>query len=264
MPDWGLGQYELTALEIEPVAERVVAMAAPLRTERVLDIACGTGNAAIFAARFRAKVTGLDQAPRLIDVARSRAGEEGLEIDFVVGDAAQLSFPDGSFDVALSIFGIIFATEPEDAFAEMIRVLRPRGRAFITVWMPGGSIDAMVEVFISYVNAASGQTGPPPRLRWHDQEEVAELASRHGATVTFHEGELQFFAGSPEEYLRRNQENHPMSVGMKPLLEKAGTLADMEAEALTVLRAGNEEPEAFRVTSRYRVIEIHRQGTGIK
>ena len=256
MPDWGLGKYELTALELEPVAERVVAMAAPLRTESVLDIACGTGNAALFAARFRSRVTALDQAPRLIEVARSRAEAEGLEIDFVVGDAGRLAFPDGSFDVALSIFGIIFASDPEEAFAEMVRVLRPGGRAFLTVWLPGGTIDAMIRIFIKYVNNATGQAGPPSRMQWHDEAAVKELAARLGAKATFHEGELPFFAGSPEEYLRRNQENHPMSVGFRPLLEDAGTLEALEEEALSVLRAGNEDPEAFKVTSGYRVIEI--------
>lgn len=87
MPDWGLGCYELTAAEIEPVAERVVAMAAPLRTGSVLDIACGAGNAAILAARFRWSVTGLDHATRLIEVAKGCAAEEGLDIEFLVGDA---------------------------------------------------------------------------------------------------------------------------------------------------------------------------------
>ncbi len=256
MPDWGLGKYELTALELEPVAERVVAMASPLRTESVLDIACGTGNAAILAARFRSKVTGLDQAKRLIAVACTRAADEGLEITFEVGDAEALPFPDGSFDVVTSIFGMIFAGDPERAFSEMIRVMRPGARAFITVWLPGGTIDTMVGLFIKYMNAATGESGPPSRLVWHEESAVEEMAARHGATATSHEGELQFFADSPEDYLLRNQENHPMSVGMKPLLQDAGTLEALESEVLDVLRRGNEDPDAFRVTSRYRVIEI--------
>ena len=74
MPDWGLGRYELIAAEIEPVARRVVSMAAPLEGRRVLDVACGTGNAALLAAEAGASVTGLDQASRLIDVAREPGG----------------------------------------------------------------------------------------------------------------------------------------------------------------------------------------------
>src|SRR5688572_7157042 len=194
MPDWGLGCYEITAAEIEPVAERVVAMAAPRRTESLLDIACGTGNAAILAARFRCSVTGLDQAPRLIEVAKERAAGDGLDVEFVVGDAESLPFEDGSFDIAVSIFGMIFAADPEKAFAEMIRILRPGGRAFLTVWMPGGAIDSMVGVIIRYVNEATGESGPPSRLQWNDRATLEKLASRHGATSTFHDGELQFFA----------------------------------------------------------------------
>jgi ubiquinone/menaquinone biosynthesis C-methylase UbiE len=260
MPDWGLGSYEITAAELEPVAERVVAMAAPLRTESLLDIACGTGNAAIFAARFRCSVSGLDQAPRLIEVARSRAAAEGLEVEFLVGDAEELPFPDGSFDVVVSIFGMIFAADPEKAFAEMIRVLRPSGRAFLTVWLPGGTIDEMVGVVTRYVNEATGQSGPPARLQWHEQSALEDLASRHGAAVTFHEGELQFFAESPEDFFITNRDNHPMSLAVKPLLEKAGTTPAMQREVLQVLERGNEDPEAFRATSRYRVVEVRRSG----
>ncbi|HEX2149914.1 MAG TPA: class I SAM-dependent methyltransferase, partial [Actinomycetota bacterium] len=156
MSDWGLGRYELTAVELEPVALRVVAMAAPLRGETVVDIACGTGNAALLAARFKAKVTGFDLTPRLLEVARQRAEAEGLNISFVQGNAEQLSFPDGTFDVALSIFGLIFASSPEKAFSEMVRVLRPGARAFFTVWLPGGPIDSMVNVCVKHVNAATG------------------------------------------------------------------------------------------------------------
>ena len=258
MPDWGLGRYELTAAELEPVARRVVAMAAPLRNERVLDIACGTGNAAILAARFKSKVVGLDQAPRLIEVAGQRAAAEGLDISFVEGIAEDLRFPDASFDVVLSIFGLIFASDPEKAFAEMVRVMTPRARAFFTVWLPGGAIDSFVNVCIKYVNAATGRSGPPSPLKWHDEAAVQELASRNGAAVRFHEGELQFFADTAEDFLQRNQQNHPMSVATRPLLEKAGSLEAMEAESLAALRAGNEDPERFRVTSRYRVVEIRR------
>lgn len=256
MADWGLGNYELTAAELEPVSERVVAMANPHRDETLLDIACGTGNAAILAARFRASVTGLDQAPRLIEVAGRRADADGLDISFVVGDAVSLPFPDASFDVAVSVFGMIFASDPERAFAEMVRVMRPNGRAFVTVWLPSGAIDALVGVFIRFVNAATGEQPPDPRIRWHDKDAVRQMADARGATVNFHDGELQFTAGSPQDYLDRNLQNHPMSVGMVPLLKEAGTLDAMRADALEVLMDGNEDPGAFRVTSNYRIIEL--------
>lgn len=259
MPDWGLGRYELTAKDLEPVAERVVAMAGPLRGEQVLDVACGTGNAALLAARFRASVTGVDQAPRLIEVARQRAAAEGLEIDFVVGDAEHLRFADQSFDVVTSIFGVIFAPEPERAFAEIVRVLRPGGRAFITAWLPEGTIHSMVRVFIRAVREATGSPMPDPKLKWHDPESVREVAALHPVAASFHEGDIPFTAGSPEEYLETNQEHHPMSIEMRPLLQEAGTLGSVLAESLEILRTGNEDPGGFRVTSRYRILELRRQ-----
>ena len=257
MPDWGLGRYELIAAEIEPVARRVVSMAAPLEGRRVLDVACGTGNAALLAAEAGASVTGLDQASRLIDVARERAGAQGLDVSFVVGDAMQIELPDESFDVVFSVFGVIFAPDGERAFSEIIRVLRPGGKAFVAVWLAGGTIDAMVDIVIRAVNAATGYT-PPAGLAWHDAGAVGELAARHGATVEFHDGEISFVADSPEEYLARTEANHPMSVGVRPILEGAGTGEAVGEQVLAVLKAGNEDPAAFRVTSRYRVVEVTR------
>ena len=257
MPDWGLGKYELTAADLEPVAQRVVAMASPLRHERVLDIACGTGNAALAAARFRAKVTGIDQAPRLIEVARRRAQDEGLDATFEVGDAEKLDLPDGSFDVAVSVFGMIFAPDSDRAFGEMIRVLRAGGRGFLSVWVPGGAIDGMVDVFLRAMAEATGSTGPP-RFAWHDRAEAEAMAKRHGATVTVHEGELPFVAESPEDFLTRHLTYHPMSMAMNPVLEEAGSMESVRQEALEVLTRGNEDPEGFRVTSRYRILEVRR------
>lgn len=258
MPDWGLGKYELTATDLEPVAQRVVAMASLLRHERVLDIACGTGNAALAAARFRSKVTGIDQAPRLIEVARRRAQDEGLDVAFEVGDAEKLDLPDGSFDVAVSVFGMIFAPDPDRAFGEMIRVLRAGGRGFLSVWVPGGAIDEMAGVFTRAVAEATMRSSGPPRFAWHDSAEVEAMAGRHGATVRFHEGELPFYARSPEEYLARHLAHHPMSMATNPVLEGAGTMERVRQEALEVLTRGNEDPDGFRVTSRYRILEVRR------
>ena len=103
-----------------------------------MDLATGTGNAALLAAGTGAVVTSLDSAPRLIDVARVCAATEGVEASFVVGDLQALPLEDGSFDVALSVFGLIFATDARRAFGEMMRVLRPSGRALLSVWIPPG------------------------------------------------------------------------------------------------------------------------------
>jgi SAM-dependent methyltransferase len=247
--DWGSGRYERTAEELEPAAERVVSLADLKNGERVLDLATGTGNAALLAARAGCVVTGLDAASRLIDAARQRATDEGIEATFVVGDVQALPFEDASFDVALSIFGLVFAPDVDRAFAEMMRVLRPEARALFAAWIPNGPIDAMVGVFARALAAATGASSP--RFAWHDAQAVSDLAARTGAEVRFHDSELPILAESPEAYLTAAEQLHPISLAWRPALEQAGTVEPVRQEALAVLREGNEDPSAFRVTSPY-------------
>jgi SAM-dependent methyltransferase len=258
MIDWGLGHYEHTARELEPVARHVVSLAELKPGERVVDLATGTGNAALLAARADTHVTGVDAASRLIDVARERAASEGLGATFAVGDLEALPFEDRLFDVALSVFGIIFAGDAGRAFDELVRVLRPGGRALVSAWVPTGPINAMVGAFGQALTAATGRA--PRRFAWHDVVAVRELAAQHGARVVVHEGELAITAESPEAYFEANEHQHPMSVAGRPVLERAGTYAEVRERALAALREGNEDPRAFRVSSPYRVIEIRLAG----
>lgn len=258
MIDWDIGHYEQMAVELEPVAEHMVSLARVQPGERVLDLATGTGNAALLSAGAGARVTGLDTARRLIDVARGRAVTEGVEASFVVGDMQALPFEGGSFDVALSVFGLIFAADARRAFDEMIRVLRPAGRALFSAWVPAGPIDAMVATFGRAVAAATGHR--PHRFAWHDADAVGGLAARHRALVHIHEGQFCITAASPDAYLEASEQQHPVSVAGRPVLERAGTYSQVRDEALRILRQGNEDPQAFRVSSPYRVTEVHRPG----
>jgi SAM-dependent methyltransferase len=256
MMDWGAGRYEETAAELEPVAEHVVSLARLRPGQRVVDLATGTGNAALVAAGGGAVVTGLDAAPRLVDVARERAANAGLQASFVVGDLAALPFADASFDVAISVFGLIFAVDAGRAFGEMIRVLQADGRGLLSVWVPAGPIDAMVGIFGRAMAAATGST--PERFPWHDSTAVGELAARHGVTVRIHEGQLRIRAESPEAYLAANEQTHPMSIAGRAVLERAGTYFEVRENALAILRDANEDPDAFQVFSPYRVVEVSR------
>lgn len=257
MIDWGTGRYERTAAELEPVARHVVALARVEGGERVLDLACGTGNAALLAARDGAIATGLDAAPRLIEVAHGRAAAAGAPATFVVGDLQELPFEDGAYDAVLSVFGVIFAADASRAFDELVRVLRPGGRVVVTAWVPAGALDAMVGVFNRALAAASGDPSRP-RFAWHDADAVGELAARHDAAVEIEDAEAVFVGDSPEAYFAAIEAEHPLSLAGRPVLERAGTYAAARAEALDVLRAGNEDPDRFRVTSTYRVITIRR------
>jgi len=138
--DWGAGRYEDTAAQLEPAARAVVQYGAPAAGEHVIDIGCGTGNAALLAAERGAKVTGIDPAPRLLEVAARRAAALGLEAQFVRAEAAALPIEDGAADLVVSVFGVIFAPEPRAAAAEMVRVTAPDGRIVLTAWNPSGAV----------------------------------------------------------------------------------------------------------------------------
>jgi len=256
--DWGAGEYERTARELEPAAHHVVALAGLASGETVLDLACGTGNAAIEAARAGAQVTGLDAAPRLVDVARARAAAAGVPATFVVGDAQELPFADASFQCVLSVFGVIFVPDPPRAIAEIVRVLEPGGRALVSAWRPEGPVQAMVGVLARGVAAAGGPRRTP--FPWHDPDAVREVAAAHGAHVEAEDGRLVVAGASPEAYFADGEAYHPMSVAARPLIERAGTYPALREEAIAALRAGNEDPEAFRATSPYRVLRITRPG----
>jgi SAM-dependent methyltransferase len=249
--DWGVGRYEKTAAELEPAATSLVKLARLEPGEDVLDLACGSGNVALLAARAGATVTGLDASERLTDVARSRVAAEGLDASFVVGDAQALPFHHDAFDAALSVFGVIFAADAQRAFAEIIRVLRPGGRALLTAWVPGSALDAMVGVFARAVATATGSI--EARFPWHDPSAVGELAVYHDATLDCSEHELAFSGESPEVYFAANEAHHPMSVAARPLLEAAGTYEEVRKQALAVLRDRNEDSGRFRITARYRI-----------
>jgi hypothetical protein len=156
------------------------------------------------------------------------------------------------------VFGLIFAADASRAFDELMRVLRPGGRAYVSAWVPVGPIDAVVGEFGRALATATGSA--TRRFAWHDVVAVRELAAPHGARVLVHEGRLQITAASPEAYFEANEREHPMSIAGRSTLEKAGTYGKVRAKALAILRQGNADPGAFRVSSPYRILEIHCRG----
>lgn len=253
--DWDAGNYERTAAEFEPVAQAVVERAAPMPSERVLDLACGTGNAALLAAAGGARVIGVDSARRLLDLARQRARTLGLEIDFRVGDLLELPVEGDAVDLVISIFGLVFASDPSGAMHELARVIRPGGRAYVTAWIPAGPIDAMLTAMGRIVGRVT-QSPPPKRFPWSQQAAVEELAG--GAGLSLHStstAELAIRDSSPEAYVAAGRE-HPMALAVKPVLERAGATTEVEAAMISALREGNEDPDGFLVHSPYVVHEL--------
>jgi SAM-dependent methyltransferase len=255
MVDWGAGEYERTAAELEPVARAVVAMAALTRGERVIDLACGTGNVALIAAANGAQVVGIDAAPRLLEVARERARAQGVDVDFREGDLLHLPVDDGAADVVLSVFGVIFASDPGAALREMRRVMLPGARAFLSAWIPAGPIDAMLAAMGRILGRLT-QAPPRKRFPWSDAAVVDPLASRAGLSLqrtSFHE--LAIRDTSPEAYVAAGQD-HPMAMAVRPVLEGAGVQAEVRDAMTAGLRDANEDPDGFLVHSPYVLHEL--------
>ena len=140
---WASGDFAEIATLIVPIAERL-ADAADLRAgSTVLDVACGSGNAAIAAARLGCVVTGIDYVPSLLERGRERAAAERLAVDLREGDAEEIPFPDASFDATLSVFGSMFAPDQRTAAAELVRVTKPGGTIGLVSWAPDGFIGEM-------------------------------------------------------------------------------------------------------------------------
>ena len=255
MVDWGAGNYETTAAELAPVAEAVVEQAAISSGDDVVDLACGTGNAALLAAARGAQVVGVDGAPRLLEVARERAMEAGISADFRDGDLLALPIEDDAADVVLSVFGVIFAEDPLQAVREIERILRPEGSALITAWIPAGPIDAMIGEMRRVVGRVT-QHAPPKRFAWADPEALASLVADAGLVLDGStQGELAIRAASPEAYIAAGQE-HPMSLAVRPVVEGAGVGDELREAMTAVLRDANEEPHGFLVHSPYVVHEL--------
>jgi SAM-dependent methyltransferase len=151
---WMAGDFGKIAEHTVIDAERFVDDLGITPAMQVLDVACGTGNLAIPAARKGAQVTGVDIATNLLEQARGRASAEGLQITFKEGDAEQLPYPDARFDLVMTMFGAMFAPDPEKVASEMARVCRHGGRIAMANWTPDGFTGKMFRLTSRYL--------PPP------------------------------------------------------------------------------------------------------
>jgi ubiquinone/menaquinone biosynthesis C-methylase UbiE len=192
---WGSGNYAAVAERIAQSGELVVERAGVEPGMDLLDVACGTGNASIPAANAGARVTGLDFSPELLEIARERAADAMVEIDFVEGDAQELPFEDDSFDRVVSTFGHMFAPDHERTAAEMKRVLRPGGVIAFACWTPEGSIGRMFRTLAELIPPPPG--GTPPIL-WGTEQHVRELLG----DAEFERHEIEWQDESVEAYAR--------------------------------------------------------------
>jgi SAM-dependent methyltransferase len=235
---WSAGDYPEIARTIEPVAQEVVAAVGVQAGETLLDVATGSGNAALEAARRGARVTGLDLTPELLTAARARAGAEGHEIAFVEGDAEALPFADDSFDRVTSVFGAMFAPDQARAAAELLRVCRPGGTVAVAAWAPDGLNGQMF--------ATLGRHLPPPPegfrppVLWGREDVVRELfADAAHVTCTERPAHGSVRAPSVDAWIDYTERVLGPTVLAKRALESQGAWAAARADLAALYEAHN-------------------------
>ncbi len=195
---WASGDYAVIGITLQIVGESL-AEAADLRAgERVLDVAAGNGNATLAAARRFATVTSTDYVPHLLEKAATRARADGLAVEFRVADAESLPFADGSFDVALSTFGAMFAPDHNRTAEELLRVIRPGGRIALAAWTPEGFIGELFRLVGAHVPPPAGVRSP---VRWGDEAYLVELFGSDAADIHCVRRTFNFRYHSPAHWI---------------------------------------------------------------
>jgi len=171
---WASGDFAVIGVTLQIVGEQLCESVDLRAGERVLDVAAGNGNATLAAARRFARVTSTDYVPALLEGGRRRAQAEGLDVKFEVADAEALPYPDASFDVVLSTYGVMFTPDHQKSAAELMRVCRPGGRIGLVSWTPEGFLGQLFRVVAKHVPPTPGVQSP---LLWGSRAHVEELCA---------------------------------------------------------------------------------------
>jgi ubiquinone/menaquinone biosynthesis C-methylase UbiE len=195
---WASGDYHMIAAIIVPVAERLCDTVDLRAGQTVLDVATGSGNAAIAAARRLCKVTGSDYVQALLDRGQVRASAEGVPVTFELGDAEALPYQDNTYDVVMSTFGVMFAPNQALAAHELVRVCRPGGRIGLANWTPDGWVGDMFRTVGRYVPPPAGIQ---PATRWGTEAGVRELLGDGISSLQTSRQKFVWRFSSAEQYL---------------------------------------------------------------
>jgi SAM-dependent methyltransferase len=253
---WSAGDYPDIARNIEACAEALVELVGAGPGQDLLDVATGTGNVAIPAALAGASVTGLDLTPELLEVARSRAADAGVEVNFIEGDAEQLPFEDDSFDLITSCFGVIFAPRQAHAAAELERVARPGATIALASWTPEGLNGRMFKTMGSYMPP------PPPGfqspVRWGEEDYVRSLFADSGAALSFERRMVTFTHDSPESWVEYNERALGPAIMAKAALEPQGRWEDLRGELTAMYADANEGDDGTWAASAEYLVTVAR------
>ena len=228
---WASGDYpSMVETFLLPLGPRLVEACAIGEGVRVLDVAAGTGNASLPAARAGARVTASDLTPELLADGRRRAEEEGLELDWVEADAEHLPFDDGSFDVVMSSIGAMFAPHHQAVADELVRVCRPGGTIGLLSWTPEGMLGALFRTIGPFAPPPPPGAQPPPL--WGSEEHVRDL---FGARVDLHTMTREILEITafehPRDYGEHFKGRYGPTIAARANAEKTGRAAEFD-EAL--------------------------------
>jgi SAM-dependent methyltransferase len=239
---WALGDYSAVSDEVIPALGPVLVAASGVRAgDDVLDVAAGTGNAALPAARARAHVTACDLTPELLDVGRAAAESEGLTIRWEQADAEALPYPDAAFDVVLSCVGVMFAPHQQVAAGELVRVCRPGGSLGLLAWTPEGFIGRMFAAMKPYVAPPPPGVQPPPL--WGDEAHVRALLGERVTDVRATRAMLTVdrFSG-PEDFRDFFKRTYgPTIAAFRGLEDDPGRTAALDGELAALARQFTRE-----------------------
>lgn len=222
---WASGDYSAVAARLPLISELLVDAADLPAGSRVLDVAGGSGNAALAAARAGCDVVCTDYVPSLLERARERANSEGLAIETREADAESLPFDDASFDGVTSAIGVMFAPDQERAAAELLRVCRPGGKIALASWTPDGFVGELLRTVGAHVPPPAGVRAP---TLWGSEERVGELLGDGVSDVRHARRTYTFRFRSPEEFVDFFRDNYGPTHKAFAALDDAGRAAFYE------------------------------------
>lgn len=243
---WALGDYGRVAVDLQPIADRLIARVGDLRGQVFLDVATGTGNVALAAARAGARVVGVDLTPELLAMARVRNHASGLTVDYRRGDAEALPVKDASFDVVASAFGVMFAADHQRTADELIRACRPGGTIAVVNWVPEGALAAFAGLISATLPAPADAASPG---LWGRENYVRSLLEPGGVRMAFFNERVTWETRSAEAYLAVQEKIQGNLVAAHQRLGAGPQWDALRRHLLEILEAGNEGTAGFRVSS---------------
>jgi ubiquinone/menaquinone biosynthesis C-methylase UbiE len=246
---WSLGDYSRLAEALEPYAEALADACDIQGGASVLDVAAGNGNFALAAAHRGGIVTASDLTPTMVELGRARSARTGAHIEWIEGDAEHLPFADATYDVVATVFGAMFAPQPQLVTAELFRVVKPGGLVAMANYGPGGFLGRLSEVMAAF----SGRPPldlPSPFL-WGDEDEVSRRFAGFAASMEVMHRRLAFESSSADGLLRFWEETNPPHNALKAMLPAEGYQKVVAAWMALVEELNESTDGGVKVSSPY-------------